>query len=223
MNREKIVKIKSTELLDRYNLPRLTLDNLIYIIEDLGFEIIEFSSPDDPLNTLIKELKVEKYAKSRDAFAYQLGSAKYVFVFENLSADEKLFAMAHELGHIYCSHLKEGNIEYSVEEEYEANEFTHYILHPSLFSKAKRWLIERKKGVITVAVVVAVIFVTFLIVSLILNNNSYYGEYYITQSGEKYHREDCIFIKDKKNVERLTEKKYRTGEYDPCQICLPNE
>ena len=45
--------------------------------------------------------------------------------------------------------------------------------------------------------------------------------YYVTPTGKKYHREDCIFIKDKKNVERLTDKEYYSGEYDPCQICLP--
>ena len=60
-----------------------------------------------------------------------------------------------------------------------------------------------------------------VIITNVMRNNAYYGEYYITESGEKYHKEDCIFVKDKKNVERLTETDYYSGEYEPCQICLP--
>ena len=50
---------------------------------------------------------------------------------------------------------------------------------------------------------------------------SYYGEYYITNSGHKYREAECIFVKDKSNVERLTKEDYYSGEYEPCQICLP--
>jgi hypothetical protein len=49
---------------------------------------------------------------------------------------------------------------------------------------------------------------------------TYYGEYYVTENGEKYHDEDCIYIKDKSNVHRLTIEEYESGEFEPCQICL---
>ena len=32
-----------------------------------------------------------------------------------------------------------------------------------------------------------------------------------------------IFIKDKSNVHRMTVDEYESGEFEPCQICLPNE
>ena len=32
---------------------------------------------------------------------------------------------------------------------------------------------------------------------------------------------DCIIIKDKNNVKRVTEKDMRTKKYEPCQVCLP--
>ena len=57
----------------------------------------------------------------------------------------------------------------------------------------------------------------------VIQSKSYYGDYYITKSGEKYHKEGCIFVKDKKNIERLTEEKYYSGEYEACQICLPED
>ena len=39
--------------------------------------------------------------------------------------------------------------------------------------------------------------------------------------GNKYHEKDCIFVKDKTNVHRMTEEEFESGEYEPCRICLP--
>ena len=50
----------------------------------------------------------------------------------------------------------------------------------------------------------------------------YYGDFYITTTGSKYHEKDCIFIKHKDNVERLTVEQFESGEYEPCDICLPH-
>ena len=57
---------------------------------------------------------------------------------------------------------------------------------------------------------------------LIVRNNSYYGEYYITENGTKYHEKDCMIIKDKNNTQRLTKSDYESGDYEPCQVCLPD-
>ena len=61
-----------------------------------------------------------------------------------------------------------------------------------------------------------------LIWGAIQKEQSYYGEYYLTESGNKYHKEECIFIKDKTNVQRITVKEFESGEYAPCKMCLPN-
>lgn len=50
----------------------------------------------------------------------------------------------------------------------------------------------------------------------------YYGELYITSTGNKYHEKDCIFVKHKDNVERLKIEQFENGEYEPCDICLPH-
>ena len=224
MNNDKFAKLKVDSLFSQYKLSKINLDNLIYIIEDQGFEIIEFESGNGLFsNSLIQDLKLTNYAQAGKAFAYQQGSAKFVFICEDMSAKEKLYALAHEVGHIFCLHLRDGNMEYSVHEEYEANEFAHHLLHPSFKDNTKRWITEHKKGVVVgTSIVLVIIILTFVIVGVI-KNNSYYGEYYITETGEKYHKKDCIFIKDKRKVERLTESDYNSGEYDPCQICLPND
>lgn len=224
MNNDKFAKLKVDSLFSQYKLSKINLDNLIYIIEDQGFEIIEFESGDGLLtNSLIQDLKLTSYAQAGKAFAYQQGSAKFVFICEDMSAKEKLYALAHEVGHIFCLHLRDGNMEYSVHEEYEANEFAHHLLHPNITANIKRWVVERKKSIIIGASITLVLIVFVLIIAGIVKSNSYYGDYYITETGEKYHREDCIFIKDKKNVKRLTDKDYYSGEYDPCQICLPKD
>lgn len=51
----------------------------------------------------------------------------------------------------------------------------------------------------------------------------YYGEYYITSTGNKYHDKDCGYVKGKDNIERLTVEQYESGEYEPCGKCLPSE
>ena len=223
MNKEKLVKGKVLSLFSQYNLRTVTLDNLVYIIEDQGYEIVEYGLEDLATQHLLGKMGLTEYAKARKAFTYKQGLAKFVFVFEDLSAKEKLLALAHEVGHIVCNHLKDGNTECSVDEEYEANEFAHHFLHPGPWLRIKTWLMSYQKSAVAVAVVVLVLIIGAVIITNVIRSNSYYGEYYITESGEKYHKENCIFVKDKKNVERLTEKDYYSGEYDPCQICLPED
>lgn len=109
----------------------------------------------------------------------------------------------------------------SVEEEYEANEFAHMILHPSISSKAIRWFDEHKKASIIGIAIIVVVCIGLIGIPYALRQQSCYGEYYITDSGHKYHEKECIFVKDKNNVERLTQEQYYSGEYEPCQICLP--
>jgi Zn-dependent peptidase ImmA (M78 family) len=221
MNKEKIIRYQAHSLLLQNRIQTLTLDNLVYIIEDQGYEIVEYGSEDFESQHLLDKMGLTAYARARKAFTYKQGLARFVFIFEDLSAKEKLLALAHEVGHIACSHLKDGNTECSVDEEYEANEFAHHLLNPGLWFRIKAWVIVNKACTIAAVATVLVVIAASAIIANVIQNKSYYGEYYITESGEKYHQKDCIFIKDKNNIERLTEKDYYSGEYDPCQICLP--
>ena len=222
MVNETLIKAKVLSLLSQYNLQTITLDNLVFIIEDLGYEIVEYNLLDAATNQILESLNLLACANNRKAFTYKQGMARFVFVFEDLSAEEKLVALAHEVGHIVCKHLTDGNTECSIDEEYEANEFAHHLLHPSALMKVKSWIISNKKKAIMIACGILATIVLIIGIAHIVQSRSYYGEYYITENGERYHKKDCIFIKDKNNVERLTEKDYLSGEYDPCQICLPD-
>ena len=222
MSSERVVQAKVKDMLSHYKLSKVTLDNLVFIIEDQGFEIIEYVfGEDSSSNRLIERLALTNYSRANKAFAYQCGASRFVFVSEDMSATEKLYALAHEVGHIFCGHLQDGNMACSVEEEYEANEFAHAILHPGMWDCVVQWIREHKKAVYTGAF--ALLVLCAVVIGGIYNERqrSCYGEYYITDSGHKYHEAECIFVKDKNNVERLTKADYYSGEYEPCQICLP--
>ena len=139
-----------------------------------------------------------------------------------MTNDEKLYALAHELGHIFCNHFSTNSQSVSsVKEEREANEFAHYLLESSLNVKVNVLMYKHKKLLIIVALILLVVIAVFSIWKYAIDEKPYSQGYYRTTAGEKYHEKDCIIIKDKNNVKRVTEKDMRTKKYEPCQVCLP--
>ena len=220
----KDIRYKAKNLLLEYGISKVTLENLIYIIEDQGFEIIEYSQRDrsDGVWTVLNTLNLTDYAESGKAFAYKCGKSKLLFVCEEMTADEKLYALAHEEGHIIFGHLCNGACDgNAVEEEYAANEFAHYLLHPPLLLKFATTVKSNKKKALWGALIALALAVIIPITVSVIQSRSYYGEYYVTESGTKYHEKECMTIKDRSNVRRLTEKDYYSGDYEPCHVCLP--
>ena len=168
---------------------------------------------------IIKQLDLEKYALSGKAFAYKNGTTKLIFLCDEMTANEKLYALAH---HILCGHWEAACEGISVEQEHLANEIAHYLITPPLHIRLWAKILERKRLAISIiAAIGCVVIVSSIAISLI-QNSSYHGNYYVTENGSKYHDEDCMIIKDKTNTRRLTEKDYESGEYEPCQVCLPD-
>lgn len=221
----KDIRYKAKNLLLEYSIIKVTLENLIYIIEDQGFEIIEYSQRDrsDSVWTVLNTLNLTAYAESGKAFAYKCGKSKLLFVCEEMTADEKLYALAHEEGHIIFGHLCNGACGgNAVEEEYVANEFAHYLLHPPLFLKVATTVKSNKKKALWIAIIALALAVIIPLTVNVIQSRSYYGEYYVSESGAKYHQKDCMTIKDRSNVRRLTEKDYYSGDYEPFHVCLPD-
>ena len=220
----KDIRYKAKNLLLEYSISKVTLENLIYIIEDQGFEIIEYSQRDrsDSVWTVLNTLNLTAYAESGKAFAYKCGKSKLLFVCEEMTADEKLYALAHEEGHIIFGHLCNGACDSNaVEEEYIANEFAHYLLHPPLWLRFATTAKSNKKKAMWITIVAIALAIIIPITFSLIQSRSYYGEYYVSESGAKYHEKDCMTIKDRSNVRRLTEKDYYSGDYEPCHVCLP--
>ena len=131
MINDKYAISQAKRLLRKYKLGKVNLDNIIYIIENQGYEIIEYSLREK--NTVLSHLNLDNYAQGCKSFSYNGNGLKFVFLREDTDVNEKIYALLHELGHIVCGHMRRSSTSpLDVEEEREANEFAHYILHPDI-------------------------------------------------------------------------------------------
>lgn len=219
------VKAKAKAFLNEYHLTEITLEGLKRVITGQGYTIVEFNHifNDEAVTALIEALDLDEMVAKAKGFTYADRQRRLVFLHEDLSEKEKLLVLAHEEGHIYCDHFSSVPvIGRDVVEEHEANEFTHYILNRGISGRIGGFIKARKKLFCMIAIVIAVAAMGLLALKATQKERSYYGEYYLTSSGNKYHEKDCIFVKNKTNVHRMTVDEYESGEYEPCGICLPH-
>ena len=214
--------VRAGEFLREYRLTEVTFAGLKKILEQMGYTIAEFGSS-EASETIISELKLRKYADNTRGFTYADSNYRIVFVDENLSETEKRIVLAHETGHIVCGHSGTvpiiGN---DVMEEYEANEFVHWLLNPNIFVRIRMWIIRHKIMTLICAAVLIVVTISGIAVTKIVEDKIYYGDYYVTESGSKYHKADCRIIRDKTNTRRLTYEDMEEGKYEPCEVCQPH-
>lgn len=222
MNNE--IKKQAKSFLKEYNLQNVTLENLCSAIQKQGYTIIDYNNifNDENVAALINALGLEDFCERAKGFTYADTKRRLVFLHEDLSYEEKLMVLAHEEGHIYCNHLTSIPIlGHDVVEEHEANEFAHYLLYQGKWQQLCHSLLRHKRAIAAAVVIVGVLIGGCFIFSAQKREHSYYGEFYITATGNKYHRADCIFTRDKTTVHRMTKAEFESGEYEPCRICLP--
>ncbi len=220
------IKSQAKAFLREYKLSDVTLDDLRRIIKGQGYTIVEFNHiiNDEEVTKLIKALGVEKAIEKSKGFTYADKHRRIVFLHEDLTDEEKRLVLAHEEGHIYCGHLTTSPIiGRDVTEEHEANEFTHYILYADICCKLNGALRRNKRVTVIVVAVLIVFSIGLLLFIHFRKEQSYYGNYYLTATGNRYHEENCIYVKDKNNVRRMTIEEFESGEYTPCEICLPHD
>ncbi len=200
-------------------------ENLVKAVQQLGYTIVEFNCifNDEDVQTLIDLLGISDDLIRSRGFSYVDSNHRIVFVNEDLSEEEKSIVLAHELGHIYCKHFNHGTIiGVDVQDEFEANEFGQYILNVPASKKAHIWARKHKKVIaFTLAISMIFIVVSAFWIKKQHEEKRYFGDYYVTETGNKYHEKDCIFIKDKTSVHRLTIEEFESGKYEPCKTCLP--
>lgn len=138
-------------------------------------------------------LNLEQYVEHSKGFTYADKNRRLVFLHEDLSDNEKLVVLAHKEGHIYCNHFTTVPvIGKDVAEEHEANDFSHYILNQSLPQKFSNIVKRRKTCFLVGTIAVLVLIAGVVTLGIINTEKSYYGEYYITSTGNKYHEKECI-------------------------------
>lgn len=217
------IKGKASSFLKRFGLHEITLESLYMVIRKQGYTIIEFNhiSNSENVAALLSALDLQQMCRQSKGFTYANSQHRLVFIHEGLSDDEKLMVLAHEEGHIYCKHLASTPIlGRDVVEEHEANEFAHYLLHQSVWQKIGGMVKAHKKASIAAVLAIALIAASCVICYKMHCENTYYGEYYITSTGNKYHNKDCGYAKGKDSTERLTIEQYESGGYEPCEKCI---
>lgn len=222
---EKAAKKKAKQFCLEFKFKDSSKASLEKVIEQFGYTIVEFNYifNDEDVQILIDSLKISEEVIRSRGFTYADTNHRIVFVNEDLSDDEKRIVLAHEFGHIYCKHFSYGTIiGTDVQDEHEANEFEHYILNLPSSIKIKIWLLENKILCFSLAIIILIVLLVIGIYMKTQHDEAvYYGEYYITETGTKYHEKDCMFVKDKTSVRRLTEEEFQSGNYEPCKTCLP--
>lgn len=218
------VKLKTRKFIKEFDVRELSYGTLKKVVEKQGYTVVEYNHifNDEEVSKLIEALKLSDNIIRSRGFTYADQNHRIVFVHEDLSDAEKVVVLAHEAGHIYLGHMSSTPIiGRDVQEEHEANEFSHFLLNPGKLDKASSWIHRHKTAAILTVVVLVVLITGGIVLSKIETEKSYYGEYYITESGTKYHEKDCIFVKGKANIHRMTIEEFESGEYEPCGICLP--
>ncbi len=214
-------KRETGKFIKKYKLHDITVDDLKRVLCDQGYTVVEFNGMYNTkdVTNLIEALELMEYVRNANGFTYHDDKYRLVFVNEALSDDEKLIVLAHEEGHIWHGHMtKAGRVGENVIEEYEANEFAHYLLNQR---KLGRRRIARSVAILSAVFVVVAMFV-FLAVKLYVADK-YTDNLYVTQTGTKYHVKDCMYIKGKDDVRKMTKEEYESGEYEPCKVCLPEK
>ena len=221
--KEKMAKL-AHEFINNNKLKQIDYISLENAASDMGYDVIEFGSAynDENVETVIRNLGLAEFTAKSRGFTYVDDKYRLIFICGALNEEEKLMVMAHELGHIACEHLNQGKIlGKDVREEYEANEFAHYLMHRNLKNKWDEFFARHKKEAVVTAIALLLIAVFSVATVLFVKDSSYMEDWYVTPTGSKYHEKDCIFIKDKKSVKRLEKEAFETGDYEPCHMCLP--
>ncbi len=207
----------------RYSLDSVTYDSLRTIFERQGFTIIEFNpAVNDPdVDMVIRSLGLSDMILRSKGFLYADKTYRLLFVSEKLSEEEKMLVLAHEEGHYSCGHtVRPGILGQDVKDEFEANEFAHYLMKDPLRNRIRRFAVRFRRQILAGGI--AVIFAGAVGIGLkqYHDRKLYEGEYYVTQNGTKYHRADCITIQDS-DVRRLTKEDVKSGQYEACEVCGP--
>ena len=218
-------EIKKTvrQFRDKYGLKEVTARSLARTFEQLGYTVIEFNPVvnDPDVTVLIGALGLTEQIAHSNGFLWTDRNYRLVFINEKLSEEEKKLVLSHEKGHAACGHMNHVSVlGQDVSEEFEANEFAHFLLRRTGRERVRDFVLRYRLGLL-LAGVLLILVVCGIVVSRELRDRALYeGEYYVTATGFKFHRKGCIAIEGAK-VRRLSKRDVEAGLYEPCSLCVP--
>ncbi|MBP3415146.1 MAG: ImmA/IrrE family metallo-endopeptidase [Clostridia bacterium] len=223
----------------KYELTEISSESLIASLEKMGYTLIEYSKitnqPD--VETLLSATGLKAFSLGVRAFYYHDKNMRLVFVEENLSDDERLLLLSHEIGHIMCDDAHSGKDRADIYRERSASEFSHYLLGGSVPIKLNLFL-RRNKSAVAVAAAALFLVLCASVAAAVLNDSAEMNEqsapvsvqkqvhtdsqeeiFYVTEHGKKYHSDDCSYAGNGELYEITFEECQRLG-YEPCKICI---
>ena len=205
----------------KYAIKTINSKVLCDVLLKQGYTIIRFNGveEEEDVQALIDALDILEYVNSCKCFTYNDDKYRLVFINEGLNEEETEIVLAHEEGHILAGHLQIRNvIGNDIIQEYQANEFVHYLLLDKTGNKRKIKLFT---------VMLLLILIMSVGVGMLVKTRHdevvYTEDFYRTETGSKYHVQNCMYIKDKIDVYRLTREEFGSGEYEPCGACMPDK
>ena len=98
------VQREARTFLSQFHRRPFTVSDLEKALQEQGFSLVEYSrvSNGKEVATLLTSLRLFDYAARQSAFTYQDPHLRIVFMQENLSQQEQIILLSHELGHILC-------------------------------------------------------------------------------------------------------------------------
>lgn len=193
----------------------IDLNNIITYLQSIGYAVIFYNTPDG--DKIVQAYDLQDKVNQTNSFICS-GSINAVFVNDKLHNREKLYAILHETGHLLLNHIGEGCVEFKDKMlmESEAEAFVYVVLN---------YQNNIKPVILTILCAILSFIVGFAAGEVKYSTHDYSNDIviedivYITPTGSKYHKDSCIYTKDK----TLTglPRSEADKNYQPCAVCNP--
>ena len=195
-----------------------TVSDLVQALQAQGFSLVTYSrlSNCKEVTTLLSSLRLFDYAAGQSAFTYQDPNLRIVFMLENLSQEEQMILLSHELGHILCRHLDQTVITgpgTGVMQEQEANEFAARLMRYNKACRPRRMAVGAA----------AVLLIGTGAGVLLFSSSGGAGEnatLYLAASVRCSQRKSHRFVGGRDNPTPLPRQQAEKAGYEPCAWCF---
>ena len=219
----KHLKKQAINFLIQFKITYLNVHTLSEAISQQVYTIVEYSriSNQDDVEQLLHALGVKALSLTTGAFTYADKNHRILFIEEDRSYEEQLLLLAHEEGHIFCGHLKtHGTITgQDVLNEHEANTFAHYLLDESLWRTLRVYASVYKFRALLISLLLATVLAVGSFCGIYFYGKTSGGEYCRTPNGQKYHLDNCYWVKGHRLTYGSQEDFERAG-IEPCSVCI---
>lgn len=186
--------------MNKIKLRNSDFSDLKHRLELCGWKIVFFNTPEG--DHLAQRLGVVDSTLKTDSFVCKIDTLQYIFINADLSEKDKKIVLLHEAGHINLNH----DFSHTTKlDELEAWHFAYKVVHKTTL---KKWC----AAIIAFAI-------AFVLCAFPFTQSQYTERVFVTEDGEKYHRNTCISVQGKNCIELTVEEAKK--QYLPCLICNP--